>query len=75
MPVRSATRLKPAWVELNNVVSEYNEGAAKEWCIANMRPALKLDAKKFEAAVISNDVPADIATANKQPVVKIATKL
>lgn len=55
----------------------YEPAKAKAWAISNLTTALKLDAAKFEAAVESGDVPAEIATVETKddPRVQISASL
>lgn len=57
------------------VVTISDEAKAREWCMTNFRPALKLDAKTFEKAAKDGTVPADLATVTKEARAQIATKL
>jgi hypothetical protein len=52
-----------------------DEDAAREWCFANFRPALKLDAKTFEKAAKDGNVPAELVTIGEDPRAQIATDL
>lgn len=67
----------PARVTVKNftVVTITDEAAAREWCMTNFRPALKLDTKTFEKAAKDGTVPADLATVTKEARAQIATKL
>lgn len=67
----------PARVTVKNftVVTITDEGKAREWCLTNFRPALKLDTKTFEKAAKDGTVPADLATVTKEARAQIATKL
>lgn len=58
-----------------SVVDIPNELAAKTWAISNFTPALKLDTKVFEDAAKNGNIPAEIATVQKEPRAQIATKL
>lgn len=62
-------------VKMFTVVNEYDANAAREWCMSNFRPALKLDTKTFDDAVKKGQVPAEIATAGKEARAQIDTKL
>ena len=62
-------------VKMFTVVSIPNELAAKTWAIDNFTPALKLDTKVFEDAAKKGNIPAEIATVQKEPRAQIATKL
>lgn len=62
-------------VKVFTVVSIPNELAAKTWAISNFTPALKLDTKVFEDAAKRGNIPAEIATVQKEPRAQIATKL
>lgn len=62
-------------VKMFTVVSIPNELAAKTWAISNFTPALKLDTKVFEDAAKKGNIPAEIATVQKEPRAQIATKL
>lgn len=55
----------------------YDPNSAKRWCLSNLTPALKLDAKTFEKAIESGDVPAEVATMAEtdEPRAQIATDL
>ena len=55
----------------------YDPAKAKAWAISNLTTALKLDTGKFEAAVESGDVPAEIATVTitDDPRVQISANL
>jgi len=48
---------------------------AKEWSIAHFTPALKLDEKVFEKAAKDGNIPADLATVEKETHIQIATQL
>jgi hypothetical protein len=67
----------PSRVTVKNftVVTISDEAKAREWCLTNFRPALKLDAKTFEKAAKDGTVPADLATITKEARAQIATKL
>lgn len=62
-------------VKMFTTVSIPNELAAKTWAISNFTPALKLDTKVFEDAAKKGNIPAEIATVQKEPRAQIATKL
>ena len=62
-------------VKMFTVVNIPNELAAKTWAISNFTPALKLDTKVFEDAAKKGNIPAEIATVQKEPRAQIATKL
>jgi hypothetical protein len=62
-------------VKIFTVVNPYDIELAREWCMTNFRPALKLDAKTFEKAVKDKTVPAELATTSDEPRVQIATDL
>lgn len=79
---RAALELYDSGVEVERVtvkwfttVTKYDEYKAKEWAMHNMTPALTLDKKKFEAAVKDGNVPAELATTEKEARAQIATKL
>lgn len=57
------------------VVTIKDEALAREWCMTNFRPALKLDTKTFEKAVKDGTVPDVYATVTTEPRAQIATDL
>lgn len=57
------------------VVKISDESQAREWCMTNFRPALKLDTKTFEKAAQDGTVPAELATVTTEPRAQIATDL
>ena len=40
----------------------YDKNKARNWCISNFTPALKLDEKLFENSALDGTIPAEIAT-------------
>ena len=66
LPDRVGIRNKP-------VVHIVDELAAKTWCISNLTPALKLDAKEFEDAAKKGNIPAHLATVTTVATATIAT--
>ena len=58
-----------------DVVQILDKERAREWCLANFRPALKLDEKTFEKAAKDGTIPADLAMVSKEPRVQIASDL
>lgn len=67
----------PSRVAVKNftVVKIPDEAKAREWCMTNFRPALKLDAKTFEKAAKDGTVPTELATVSTEARAQIATKL
>lgn len=57
------------------VVKITDEAKAREWCMTNFRPALKLDTKTFEKAAQDGTVPAELATIGTEPRAQIASDL
>ena len=62
-------------VKLFTVVKIVDDAKAREWCMTNFRPALKLDTKVFEKAAKDGTVPADLAVVEEDPRAQIATDL
>lgn len=57
------------------VVSIPDESKAKDWCLHNFTPCLKLDTKAFEKAAKDGGIPFELATVSKEARAQIATKL
>jgi hypothetical protein len=62
-------------VKMFTVVTVPDENKAKEWCLRNFTPCLKLDIKSFEKAAKDGGIPGELATVEKEPRAQIATKL
>jgi hypothetical protein len=62
-------------VKVFKVVSPYDEKKAREWCLTDFRPALKLDKTTFEKAVKDGNIPAELAYFVDDIRVQIASKL
>lgn len=62
-------------IKFFTIVSITDETRAREWCLMNFRPALKLDAKVFEKAVKDGTIPADLAKVDVEPRAQISTDL
>lgn len=62
-------------VKLFTVVTINDEKQAREWCISNFRPALKLDTKMFEKAAKDGNVPDELAKVEVEPRAQIAADL
>ena len=62
-------------IKFFTVVSIPDEAKAREWCLSNFRPALKLDLKVFEKSAKDGTIPADLAKVEAEPRAQIATDL
>ncbi len=62
-------------IKMFSSVKIANEESATEWCFANFRPALKLDAKIFEKAAKDGNVPSGLVVVGEEPKAQIATDL
>ena len=62
-------------IKIFKFVDILNEGAAREWCFLNFRPALKLDTKAFEKAAKDGNIPPDLAALREEPRVLISSVL
>jgi hypothetical protein len=67
----------PETVKVKNfqVVKISDQATAREWCFNNFRPALVLDTKTFEKAVKDGNIPADLATVEREARAQIAKEL
>ena len=66
-----------AWVEIKTfkVATILDPERAREWCLHNFTPALKLDTKAVEKAAIAGSIPSSIATVSEEPRAQIASDL
>jgi len=64
--------VKVKWFQVCRVP---NELAAKEWCITHFTPALKLDLTAFEKAAKAGNIPAELATVEKEARAQIASNI
>jgi hypothetical protein len=62
-------------IKMYTTVRINDEGRAREWCLHNFTPALKLDVKTIEKAVKDKTVPEDLAETADEPRATIATDL
>jgi hypothetical protein len=62
-------------IKLFKVANITDEAKARQWCITNFTPALKLDTKTFEKAVKDGTVPAELATITEEPRAQIDADL
>jgi len=62
-------------IKIFSAVKILDESAAREWCFANFRPALKMDTRIFEKAVKDKSVPIELATVSDDPRAQIASDL
>lgn len=62
-------------IKFFTVVTIHDEGKAREWCLNNFRPALKLDTKVFEKAAKDGTIPDDLVKVEAEPRAQIATDL
>jgi len=54
--------LKVSIKTFDTSAAKYDPKKATEWCLKNFTPAVKLDAKVFEKAVLDGSVPEEVAT-------------
>ena len=62
-------------IKIFKVATITDENKARQWCITNFTPALKLDTKAFEKAAKEGTVPAELATVTDEPRAQIDTDL
>lgn len=62
-------------IKVFTVVNITDERKAREWCVANFRPALKLDVKVFEKAAKDGHIPDELAKVELEPRAQIAADL
>lgn len=62
-------------IKVFTVVNITDERKAREWCMQNFRPALKLDVKVFEKAAKDGNVPDELAKVELEPRAQIAADL
>lgn len=62
-------------IKIFSVATILDRDRAREWCMGNFTPALKLDESIFKRAAIDGTIPASLVTVSEEPRAQIASDL